>query len=61
MKRRKNASEIAEVSVANLMKIALVAKKKEATKRAAMPLDANKKEPLTDFGSSVYDRLHRAL
>jgi len=61
MKRRKNASDIAEASVANLMKIALVAKKKEATKRAAIPLDANKKEPLADFGSSAYDRLHRAL
>jgi hypothetical protein len=39
MKRRKNVSGIAETSVANLMKIAAVAKKKEATKRATKPLD----------------------
>jgi hypothetical protein len=43
------------------MKIALVAKKKEATKRAAIPLDANKKEPLADFDRSADVRLHRAL
>ena len=61
MKRRKNASDIAEASVANLMKIALVAKKNEATKRAAIPLDASKRESLADFGNSADNRLHRAL
>jgi hypothetical protein len=59
MRRRKNASDIAEASVAYLMKIALVAKKKEATKRATIPLDANKKEPLANFGCSDDNRLHR--
>jgi hypothetical protein len=61
MKRRKNASDIAEASVANRMKIAAVAKKKEATKRAAIPFDASKKEPLVNFGNSDDQWLHRAL
>jgi ERCC4-type nuclease len=61
MKRRKNVSDIAEASVANLMKIAAVAKKKEATNRATIPFDANKKEPLVDFGSSDDQWLHRTL
>jgi hypothetical protein len=39
MKRRKNVSEIAEASVAKRMKIVLVAKKNEAMKSTAIPLD----------------------
>jgi hypothetical protein len=49
MKRRKNVSDIAEASVANLIKIALVAKKNEATRRALIPFDGNNRRTLADF------------
>lgn len=39
-------SEIAEASVANLMKIALEAKKKEAIRRVVIPLDGNNQKTL---------------
>jgi hypothetical protein len=41
MQRRKNVSDIAEASIVNLIKIALVAKKNEATRRAPIPFDGN--------------------
>jgi len=49
MKRRKNVSDIAEASVANLIKTALVAKKNEATRRALIPFDGNNRRTLADF------------
>ncbi len=46
MKSRRNVSEIAEASVANLMKIALEAKKNEAIRRVVIPLDGNNQKTL---------------
>lgn len=46
MKSRRNVSEIAEASVANLMKIALEAKKKEAIRRMTTPLDGSNQKTL---------------
>ncbi len=48
IRTRKNVSDIAEASVANLMKIALEAKKNEATRRAVIPFDVNKQGTLTN-------------
>jgi hypothetical protein len=56
MKRRKNVSDIAEASVANLMKIAAVAKKNEATKRMTIPLDSDNQRTLADYDRAVYCR-----
>jgi hypothetical protein len=42
METRKNVSEIAEASAANLMKMALEPKEIDAIRRAPMPLEGDK-------------------
>jgi len=49
MESRKKVREIAETSAANLIRIALEAKKNDAKRRAAMPLEGNNKDTGASF------------